>query len=96
MVLGIHEDRSGDLPLVAQTGRLTGFLTCFREHWEEDRRQDGDNGDDHQQLNQREGGRNQFPGWTGKWSAWVHEAIVLHQIRMVKQFQPEMNGLSVI
>jgi hypothetical protein len=57
IVVGIEDHRDTPLPLVAAAqglnGRGSGPGECRQEH----ARQNGDDGDDYQQLNEREGGR---------------------------------------
>ena len=54
VVLGVAQDGGAQLTDVAEAGRLPCLLARLGEHWEEDCRQDRDNGDHHQQLNERE------------------------------------------
>src|SRR5262249_56969868 len=50
----VHHLRHSELLEVAGTGRLAPLLPCLQEDGEEEPRQDGDDRDDHQQLDQRE------------------------------------------
>src|SRR5262249_38260158 len=54
VVLGIHEVAGGDLLHVGETGRLTRLLARLGKYREKNRREDGDDGYHHQQLDQRE------------------------------------------
>jgi len=50
VVLNVHQDGETDLLHIAQAARLPCLLTSSGEHREEDRRKNGDDGDDNQQL----------------------------------------------
>ncbi|OPZ83673.1 MAG: hypothetical protein BWY76_02172 [bacterium ADurb.Bin429] len=54
MILRVHGDGDGDLPLVVQAGVLPGFFPGFGKDREEDGRQDRDNRDHDEQLNEGE------------------------------------------
>jgi len=54
IVLSVLQEAQGELLLVAQTARLARLLARLGEDREEDRRQDGDDRDDDEQLNECE------------------------------------------
>src|SRR5205823_363809 len=54
VVLRVHREAVSQLLQVAQANRLPGLRTRLGENREQDRRQDGDDGYNHEQLDQRE------------------------------------------
>ena len=54
VVTCIHGKTQGNLFGIAQAGYPQGAIFCFGQSRQQHRRQNGDDGDDHQQLNQRE------------------------------------------
>src|SRR5258705_12541153 len=57
LVVEVHGDRQADLAEVAFAGHIAGGVPRLCERGEEQADQDGDDRDDHQQLDQREGPR---------------------------------------
>ena len=53
-VAGVHVNRDPDLLHVRQTMGLSGSLLRAGERWQQHARENSDNGNDDQQLNQRE------------------------------------------
>ena len=53
----IHHHSQSQLPLIIETGRLLRTVFCRRQCRQQHRRQNGDDGNDHQQFNQREAAR---------------------------------------
>jgi hypothetical protein len=56
VILGIHRHRRAKLFLVGEAGAGTRLLPRLGEDGEEDRRENGDDGDHHKQFDQRKAG----------------------------------------
>jgi hypothetical protein len=60
-IVSVHLPCQLHLLLIGQTGRLSSLVLGPGEHWKQQRRQNGNNGDHHQQFNQRESGSRKEP-----------------------------------
>ena len=55
-VLGVHDNRSADLSAIGEAGDCASFFSSLCEDREKNRGEDGDNGDDDKQLDERKSG----------------------------------------
>ena len=55
MIVGIHDRKGANLPEIIDADNRAGLLPSFDQRRQKQARQDADDGDDHEQLNQRKG-----------------------------------------